>query len=208
MEDRGFRMKKPVPEPPAGAACASGGRNGVRWKLLSKCDSHMNTPNTRNWELMPATESEIARVRERCRKLVRTRAAVSAGVAVVPVPGVDLVSDLATFALLVEEVNRAFGLTAEQIEALHPRLRIVAYEAAAAIGGMLVGKIVTRELVLRLFKKSGVKLAAKSVARFVPLAGQVASAAIGYALFRRMGYEHVDACARVAKEVAEAGKPV
>lgn len=168
----------------------------------------MNKQETRNWELMPATESEIARVRERCRKLVRTRAAVSAGVAVVPVPGVDLVSDLATFALLVEEVNRAFGLTAEQIEALHPRLRIVAYEAAAAIGGMLVGKIVTKELVLRLFKKSGVKLAAKSVARFVPLAGQVASAAIGYALFRRMGYEHVEACARVAQEVAEAARPV
>lgn len=156
---------------------------------------------------MPATSAEIARVRERCRKLVRTRAAVSAGVAAVPLPGVDVVSDLATFALLVEEVNRAFGLTAEQIERLHPRLRIVAYEAAAAIGGMLVGKIVTKELVLRLFKKSGVKLAAKSVARFVPLAGQVASAAIGYALFRRMGYEHVEACARVAREVAEATKP-
>jgi hypothetical protein len=46
------------------------------------------------------------------------------------------------------------------------------------------------------------------VTRFVPLAGQVASAAIGYALFRRMGYEHVEACARVAKEVAEAAKPV
>lgn len=167
----------------------------------------MNKQEASNWEVMPATSAEIARVRERCRKLVRTRAAVSAGVAAVPLPGVDVVSDLATFALLVEEVNRAFGLTAEQIERLHPRLRIVAYEAAAAIGGMLVGKIVTKELVLRLFKKSGVKLAAKSVARFVPLAGQVASAAIGYALFRRMGYEHVEACARVAREVAEATKP-
>ncbi|GAB3468895.1 hypothetical protein GCM10027321_37710 [Massilia terrae] len=168
----------------------------------------MNKQEAGNWEVMPATSSEIARVRERCRKLVRTRAAVSAGVAAVPVPGVDLVSDLATFALLVEEVNRAFGLTAEQIEQLHPRVRIVAYEAAAAIGGMLVGKIITKELVLRLFKKSGVKLAAKSVAKFVPLAGQLASAAIGYALFRRMGYEHVEACARVAREVVAAAKPV
>jgi hypothetical protein len=167
----------------------------------------MDKQDDKKFELMPASGGEIALVRERCRKLVRNRAAVSAGVAAVPIPGVDVLSDLATFSLLIEEINRAFGLTPEQIARLQPRLRIVAYEAAAAIGGMLVGKIITKELVLQIFKKSGIKLAAKSVARFVPLAGQVASAAIGYALFRRMGYEHVEVCARVAKQVAEADKP-
>jgi uncharacterized protein (DUF697 family) len=159
-----------------------------------------------DWEGMPASGSEIARVRDRCRKLVRQRAALSAGVAVVPLPGVDVLSDLATFALLVEEVNRAFGLTPVQIERLQPRLRIIAYEAAAAIGGMLIGKIVTRELVLRVFKKSGIKLGAKSLARFVPLAGQLASAGIGYVVFQSMGYQHVEACVKVAQEVA-AAKP-
>jgi uncharacterized protein (DUF697 family) len=161
-----------------------------------------------DWELMPASAAQIARVRERCRKLVRQRAAISAGVAAVPLPGVDMLSDLATFALMIEEINKAFGLTPAQIERLQPRLRIIAYEAAAAIGGMLVGKIVTRGLVVQLFKKSGVKLAAKSVARFVPLAGQVASAAIGFTLFSKMGYQHVEACAKVAKEVAEAARPL
>jgi uncharacterized protein (DUF697 family) len=157
-----------------------------------------------DWAVMPASGTEIARVRERCRKLVRKRAAVSAGVAAVPLPGVDVLSDLATFALLVEEINQAFGLTPVQIERLQPRLRIIAYEAAAAIGGMLVGKIVTRQLVLRLFKKSGLKLAAKSVAKFVPFAGQLASAAIGFALFQKMGNQHVEACVKVAQQVAAA----
>jgi uncharacterized protein (DUF697 family) len=157
-----------------------------------------------DWAVMPASGSEIAQVRERCRKLVRKRAAVSAGVAAVPLPGVDVLSDLATFALLVEEINQAFGLTPAQIERLQPRLRIIAYEAAAAIGGMLVGKIVTRQLVLRLFKKSGLKLAAKSVAKFVPFAGQLASAAIGYTLFQKMGNQHVEACVKVAQQVAAA----
>jgi uncharacterized protein (DUF697 family) len=161
-----------------------------------------------DWALMPASGAQIARARDRCRKLVRQRAAISAGVAAVPLPGVDMLSDLATFALMVEEINKEFGLTSEQIERLHPRLRIIAYEAAAAIGGMLVGKIVTRELVLQIFKKTGVKLAAKSVAKFVPLAGQVASAAIGFALFSKMGYQHVEACAKVAQEMAAAAKPV
>jgi uncharacterized protein (DUF697 family) len=161
---------------------------------------------SKNKELapMPASGEEIARVRERCRHLVKKRAAISAGVAVVPLPGVDILSDLATFAVMVEEINKAFGLTPEQIEQLQPRLRIVAYEAAATLGGMLVGKLITRELVLQLFKKSGIKLAAKTVAKVVPLAGQLASAAIGFALFRQMGYQHVEACVKVVEEVGKA----
>lgn len=153
---------------------------------------------------MPTSGEEIARVRERCRRLVKKRAAFAAGVAAVPLPGVDVLSDLATFALLVEEVNKAFGLTPDQIGRLQPRLRIVAYEATAAIGGMLVGKLVTRELVLKLFQKSGVKLAAKSMAKVVPFAGSVAAAAIGFALFRQMGYQHVEACVKVAQQVVAA----
>jgi uncharacterized protein (DUF697 family) len=158
----------------------------------------------KEWTLMPASGAEIARVREHCRRLVKKRAAISAGVSAVPLPGVDMLSDLATFALMVEEINKAFGLTPEQIERLQPRMRVVAYEAAAALGGMLVGKIITRELVLQLFKKSGIKLAAKTMAKVVPFAGQVASAALGYALFRQMGYQHVQACVKVVEEVAKA----
>lgn len=140
-------------------------------------------------------------VRERCREMVRKRALVSAGVAAVPLPGLDVLSDLSTFTLLVEEVNKEFGLSQKQIERLHPRLRVLAYQAAASVGGMLVGKLVTKRLVLVLFKRAGVKIAAKTVAKVVPVAGQVASAAIGFALFRKMGYQHVEACAKVAREL-------
>ncbi|KGF82296.1 hypothetical protein IA69_08160 [Massilia sp. JS1662] len=152
--------------------------------------------------LLPVSSEDIERVRERCRGLVRKRAAISAGVSVIPVPGVDIVADLSSFAVMVEEINRAFGLSPEQIDRLQPRMRIATYQAVAAIGSTLVGKIVTKELVLKLLQKSGAKLAAKSAAKIVPLAGQVASAAIGFALFRQMGYQHIDACTRVAREVA------
>ena len=149
----------------------------------------------------PVSGTEIEVVRERCREMVRKRALVSAGVAAVPLPGLDVLSDLSTFTLLVEEVNKEFGLSQKQIERLHPRLRVLAYQAAASVGGMLVGKLVTKRLVLVLFKRAGVKIAAKTVAKVVPVAGQVASAAIGFALFRKMGYQHVEACAKVAREL-------
>jgi uncharacterized protein (DUF697 family) len=149
----------------------------------------------------PVSGAEIEAARERCREMVRKRALVSAGVAAVPLPGLDVLSDLSTFTLLVEEVNKEFGLSQKQIERLHPRLRVLAYQAAASVGGMLVGKLVTKRLVLVLFKRAGVKIAAKTVAKVVPIAGQVASAAIGFALFRKMGYQHVEACAKVAREL-------
>ncbi len=162
------------------------------------------TKHRDEWALVPASGTEIARVREHCRKLVRRRAAVAAGVAALPVPGVDVLTDLTTFALLVEEINRSFGLTPEQIERLNPQLRVIAYEAAAAIGSMLIGKLVTREVVVALFKRAAGRHAAKAAAKVVPLAGSVAAAAIGFALFREMGYQHVEACVKVAQEVNKA----
>jgi uncharacterized protein (DUF697 family) len=151
--------------------------------------------------MLPVSSDDLERVRDRCRALVRKRAAISAGVSVIPLPGVDVVADLSSFAVMVEEINKAFGLSPDQIDRLQPRMRVAAYQAVAALGGTLVGKIVTKELVLKLLQKSGARLAAKSAAKIVPLAGQVASAAIGFALFRQMGYQHIDACTRVAREV-------
>jgi uncharacterized protein (DUF697 family) len=151
--------------------------------------------------LVPTNEAELGRVRERCRKLVRTKALRSAGMSALPIPGIDLVSDLTMFANVVEEVNLAFGLTPAQIERLQPRLKIIAYQAIGSLSGMLVGKLVTRELVMQLLKRSGAKIAAKSATKIVPIAGSVAAAAIGFVLFRQMGYQHVEACARVARQV-------
>jgi uncharacterized protein (DUF697 family) len=164
----------------------------------------MKSAKTTEPTLIPASPAEIARVRASCRRLVNQRAAIAAGIAAVPLPGIDLLSDLANFTLVVEQVNRAFGLTPAQIEQLNPRLRVIVYEAAGALGGMLVGKLVTREVLLQLLRKSGVKLAAKTAAKVVPVAGQLASAAIGFALFRQIGYQHVEACAKVAQQVAQA----
>lgn len=151
------------------------------------------------WELLPGSKEEIAEVRQHCRGMVRRRAVASAAVSAVPLPGIDIVSDLKLFTQLIEEVNRAFGLTPEQVDRLQPRFRLIAYQAAVSVGGALVGRVVTRDLLLKVVKKSGTKLLAKQASRFVPLAGQAASAAICFLAFRQLGYQHVEACAAVAQ---------
>ncbi|MCE3265016.1 MAG: hypothetical protein K0R43_4095 [Pseudoduganella sp.] len=154
-----------------------------------------------DWTVMPTSEADIDAVRERCRRLVRRRAAVSAGVAAVPIPGVDVLSDFRLFTQLIDEVNREFGLSPAQIERMQPKLKLVAYEAVIGLGGMLVGKVVTRELVAGILKRSAGKIAAKQAGKLVPIAGQIASATIGFFAFRQIGYQHVDACAKVARQV-------
>jgi uncharacterized protein (DUF697 family) len=156
------------------------------------------------WELLPTSPADISEVRERCRRLVRRRAALSAGMAAVPIPGIDIVSDIKLLTDLIDEINTAFGLTPEQIERMQPKFRVIAYEAAVSVGGMLVGKFITRDLMLKLLAKSGRKLVARQASKIVPLAGQVASAAIGFFAFRQIGYQHVEACARVAAELLAA----
>jgi uncharacterized protein (DUF697 family) len=154
--------------------------------------------------LVVNTEREVAFMREKCRSLVRRRAAIAAGVGAVPIPGVEVVSDVSLFATMVDDINKSFGLTEAQIERLQPKYRMLAYKAAATAGGALVGKLITKEVVLALLKKAGLKMATRSASKFVPIAGQIASAAIGFAVFRKMGYQHVDACAKVAQELVAA----
>lgn len=161
----------------------------------------MDAKTETDWTLLPASEQDIALLRARCRKLVQRRAMVSAGMAAVPIPGVDVVSDVRLFAGLIDDINREFGLTPEQIERMRPKFKLIAYQAAVSVGGVMVGKLVTREVVLRLVRRSGTKLLVRQAGKLVPIAGQLASAAIGFFAFRQIGYQHVDACAKVAQQL-------
>jgi uncharacterized protein (DUF697 family) len=158
----------------------------------------VNELKTDDLILIPGNEQALAAVSERCRRLVRKRAMMAAGVSAVPLPGLDIVSDMSLFTGLVNEVNAAFGLTEAQVSRMQPKYRLMIYEAAVGVGGMMVGRLLTRELLMMLFKKAGVKIASKTAAKLVPVAGSVVSAAIGFAVFRKLGNQHVEACARVA----------
>ena len=168
----------------------------------------MTSTEAMEWGTIPVNANEIKDVTERCRRMVRRKAVMAAGVSAVPIPGIDVVSDLSMFAKLVDEVNKSFGLTPEQIDRLKPSHKMIAYKAAVGIGGMLVGKIMTRELLMAVFKRMGMRSAAKSATKFVPIAGSVAAAAIGFAVFRHLGYKHVEACAAVARELSGTTVPV
>jgi uncharacterized protein (DUF697 family) len=143
-----------------------------------------------------------AAIAERCRKLVNKRALVAAGVAMVPVPGLDWLTDIGVLVQVLPEINRAFGLTPQQIEQLAPDRKLVVYKALSAGSSMVVGRIVTRELVIQLLKAVGVRLTTQQAAKFVPIAGQAVSAMLTYGALRYVCEQHIRQCQAVARQLS------
>jgi uncharacterized protein (DUF697 family) len=153
------------------------------------------------WVVVPDTPKEIEAVVRQCRRLVNKRALLAAGVAVVPIPGVDWVTDVAVLLRLIPEINRAFGLTPEQVERLAPDRRLAVYKAVSAGGGMLVGKLVTRELVIKLLKLVGVRLTTQQAAKYVPIAGSAVSALLTFSSLKFVCEQHIQQCVSVSRQL-------
>jgi uncharacterized protein (DUF697 family) len=155
---------------------------------------------------MPSSASQLAtgnpalaeRIRA-SRKLLNRRALVAAAASAVPVPGLDWAVDAALLSRLVPEINAQFGLTPQQLDRLPAHKREQVQKAASVIGSMLIGKFITRDLVMRAVKAVGVRMSAKQAAKYVPLAGQAIAALIGYTAVRYLGEEHIKDCVQVVK---------
>lgn len=149
---------------------------------------------------MAADDAALEAAVKRSRKLLNKRALVAAAASAVPVPGLDWAVDAALLSKLIPEINREFGLTPQQLDKLEPRKRDQVQKAVTLVGSVLIGKFISRDLVIKAATKIGVRLTTKQVAKYVPLAGQIVSAAVGYAAIRYLGEEHMKDCIRVAKQ--------
>lgn len=153
------------------------------------------------WVAMPSTPQQVEAAARHCRRLVNRHALVAAGVAAVPLPGLDLVTDVGILVRLLSRINEAFGLAPDQIERLAPDRQLVVYKALTAGGGLVAGKVVTRELVLKLLRLVGVRLTAKQAAKVVPLAGQAVSAALTFGALKYVCELHIRQCMDVAQRL-------
>jgi uncharacterized protein (DUF697 family) len=151
---------------------------------------------------VPSSRGDISAAAERSRRLVKQRALVAAGVAMAPLPGLDWLTDIGMLIKLLPEINRQFGLTPEQIERLSPERRIVVFKAISSAGGLLVGKLITRNVVLQALKVVGVRLTTQQAAKFVPIAGQAVSAALTYSALKYVCEQHVRQCMAVCEQLA------
>lgn len=141
------------------------------------------------------------------RRLLNRRALVGAAASAVPIPGLDWAVDAALLTRLLPEINAQFGLTPEQLDRLPDHKREQAQKALATVGSLVAGKVVTRDVVLRLAKAVGVRMTTKQAAKYVPMAGQAVSALLGYAALRYLGEEHIKDCVEVVRSARLALPP-
>jgi uncharacterized protein (DUF697 family) len=149
---------------------------------------------------LAAGDAALQAAVRRSRKLLNKRALVAAFASAVPLPGLDWAVDAALLSKLIPAINKEFGLAPEQLDQLDPNKREQVQKAVAVVGSVLIGKFISRDLLIKAVTKIGSRLAAKEVAKYVPLAGQVVAAGIGFAAIRYFGEEHMKDCIRVARQ--------
>lgn len=169
-------------------------------------ETRADEPAATTWEVVEDEAGvtggdDLQAVARQCRRRVNRTAMLAAGVAVVPVPGLDWATDIGLLMRLLPQINAAFGLSPAQIARLSPDRRLVVYKAITAAGGLLVGKVITRELVLRVVQLVGLRLTTQQAAKFVPLAGQALSAALTFAALRYVCEQHIQQCLAVARQL-------
>ena len=149
---------------------------------------------------MAANDATMEAAVKRSRKLLNKRALVAAAASAIPVPGLDWAVDAAMLSKLIPEINKEFGLTPAQLDQLDPKKRDQVQKAVALVGSVLIGKFISKDLVIKAATKIGVRLTTKQLAKYVPFAGQIVSAAVGFAAIRYFGEEHMKDCIRVAQQ--------
>lgn len=149
---------------------------------------------------MAADDAALEAAVQRSRKLLHQRALIAAVASAVPFPGLDWAVDAALLSRLIPQINREFGLTPAQLDQLDPSKREQLQKATSMVGTVLVGKFITRDLIVKIVTKIGLRLTGKELAKYVPLAGQLIASVIGYGAIRYFGEEHMKDCIRVARQ--------
>jgi uncharacterized protein (DUF697 family) len=147
--------------------------------------------------------NDLERIKKDCKRMVIRRATASGGAAIVPIPGTDFLADVSMLMQLLPAINQKFGLSEKQLSGLDSRTKAYIYGYITAIGSRTIGKIISREIVLQLMKKIGIRVASKQVVKYVPLIGQGMAAALSFSAMRHAGYRHINDCYEVAKKIIE-----
>ncbi|MGJ7510209.1 hypothetical protein [Variovorax sp. GT1P44] len=164
-------------------------------------------------ELAQGDPELIAAIR-RSRRLLGRKALMAAAVGAVPIPGIDWAADAALLARVIPQISAQFGLSVTQVDRLAPAERERIRKAAATVGALLVGRLVTRELLIKLASHAGVRMTAKQATKYVPIVGQAVSATLSYAAMHALGELHIKECVQVAHRLrhllppASAGEPL
>ena len=152
---------------------------------------------------MITTIAELDKARTECRRLVTSRALAAAATSIVPIPGLDIAADIGLLTSILGRINERFGLSEAQIERLDPGVAEKALIVAAGLGNGLIGRAISKRLIALALKRVAKRLAVGSAAKFIPVAGTVLAAGLGYGAMKVAGNAHIEDCYRTARALID-----
>lgn len=156
--------------------------------------------------MIPNNIQDLEKIKHECQKVVNRRSSASAVVAVVPLPGVDVGADILLLMEMLSKINKRFGLDHEQINELDASTKKQIFVIISSIGSQAVGKVVTKEIVVTILKKIGIRVTTKQIAKYIPIIGQIFSASISFTAMKLVGREHINDCYNIVKQHIEDNK--
>jgi uncharacterized protein (DUF697 family) len=156
--------------------------------------------------MIPQTVAELEAVANDCRKITTKAALLSAGGGAIPAPGVDIAADIAILLKLIPKISREFGLSKEQIDEYDDEFRILIFDLLKKGGAKFAGRYITKELIIAILKRMGIRVSAKQVAKYIPILGQLVSASISFGAMKIVANSHINDCYEIAKEIIEKNK--
>ncbi len=153
-----------------------------------------------------AEDLPVHSLRQKCRAMARRRALLAAATSLIPVPGIDLATDLALMTRVITRINEHFGLSEAQLGRLSSQRQALVYRLLANAGGTLAARLTTPLLLGRIVRLVGIRLTTMEAARLVPVAGQIVAAGIGYWSVNTVAMRHIAHCERIVAELEKPGR--
>ena len=145
----------------------------------------------------------LEQVKKECLAMVKRRARVSAGVAIVPVPFFDVAVDASMLTMLLPEISERFGLLKDRQGAVDLESRAVHWKELKNRTIDFAGLMATRGIVKKTVQGFGGRIAAKQVTKFIPLGGQLVAGTMGYMIFKKIATDHINECYNLAKDIQQ-----
>lgn len=145
------------------------------------------------------TEKDLQKKKEVATKLVAWMSALAAGVSAVPDPTIiaGATVDIALLVKMAQRIVHIYGLEKDQLD-FHGS--IISIQIKTEITKYILG-LASTEAAIQVLKRVAGRVTVKSVAKYIPFVGSIVAALIGYKITSNFGYELVEECEGLARNL-------
>lgn len=149
-------------------------------------------------------QETLALKRTAAQKIVGIYAGLAAANSLNPVPGLDVSVDLGILTTMAHHVISTYGFDPEQVEALKRQVssRAATFKGFQEVADRLAPYL-TRKFIMTGLERMGLKVAVRNSAKWLPIAGTLISAGLGYKLTYAFGEKLIEDCEAAAQDWAE-----